>query len=95
MAPRRPRPRQTTRAPLSRFVEREADGYAAETLIPSRNLQEFIGQSDFSKLAVRKFSDGVGVHPGIVVGRLRHDSIIQQNVHADLIMPLHSAQEET
>lgn len=65
--------------------EREADEFAANTLIAPRDLRAFIARGAFSEDEVRKFAGDVGVHPAIVVGRLRHDECIAQHQLSDLI----------
>ncbi|MCC6457938.1 MAG: HigA family addiction module antidote protein [Caldilineaceae bacterium] len=63
-------------------VEREADHFATEILIPSQYA------SDLSRLRskemVRDFADLIGVHPGIVVGRLQHEKHIDRSWMNDL-----------
>ncbi len=57
--------------------ETEANRLASEILIPSKyskNLSELN-----SKSAVTQFSRQIGIHPGIVVGRLQYEGFIQQS----------------
>ncbi len=56
--------------------ERLADEFAANTLIPEKEYVEFVGRKSFDYSAVRSFAKTIGVHPGIVVGRLQHDNHI-------------------
>lgn len=53
--------------------EVEADKFASEFLIPSKQYKEFIQDGDFSKAAINKFASELEIAPGIVVGRLQHD----------------------
>ena len=55
-------------------AEQEANTWAADKLIPPRHVPEFV--SLYDKASVRAFASKVGVHPGIVVGRLQHDRLI-------------------
>lgn len=57
-------------------AEREADRFAAETLIPTAKLREFVGKGDFSAAAVRAWAEEMGISAGIVVGRLQHDGVV-------------------
>ncbi len=57
-------------------LEKRADRFAEETLIPSGKLREFVGRGEFSGTAVRGFAEEMGISAGIVVGRLQHDGII-------------------
>lgn len=55
--------------------EREADDWAGDWLIPPQykwDLTQLAGRP-----AVLEFAHRLGIHPGIVVGRLQHDGIIQ------------------
>jgi HTH-type transcriptional regulator / antitoxin HigA len=60
-------------------LEREADRFAGETLIPSEELRAFVGKSDLSTAAVRAFSESMGVAAGIVVGRLQHEGAVSHD----------------
>lgn len=62
--------------------EREADAFAAETLIPQRAYDAFLRRYPVpSAAAVVAFADQQSVAPGIVVGRLQHDGKLD---HSDL-----------
>ena len=57
--------------------ERAANAFAADILIPQAQLDHFLRRHHrISKTAIRKFAAGVGVAPGIVVGRLQHDDLL-------------------
>ena len=53
--------------------EAEADIFAQEWLISSRDYEGFWANGDLSVAAIRRFADRIGVAPGIVAGRLQHD----------------------
>jgi HTH-type transcriptional regulator / antitoxin HigA len=57
--------------------EQEANQWASEFLIPAKHHAELLMLS--SKASVTAFSKKLGIHPGIVVGRLQHDEIIGFN----------------
>lgn len=57
--------------------EEEADAWARDFLIPPRHSHELPGLK--SKDAVKAFAERIGIHPGIVVGRLQHDGIIPRD----------------
>ncbi|MBD1925140.1 HigA family addiction module antidote protein [Trichocoleus sp. FACHB-90] len=58
--------------------EQEADKFAADILIPPAQLKRFLASSQYrSKAAIRQFADEIGIAPGIVVGRLQHDKVLQ------------------
>ena len=59
--------------------EAEADDFAAGTLIPEREYAAFIEARPIRGIAVREFAQEIGVHPGIVVGRLQHDRVIKRS----------------
>jgi HTH-type transcriptional regulator/antitoxin HigA len=58
-------------------LEVEADLFASRTLIP----QGSVGQLPLlrSTTSIREFASSIGVHPGIVVGRLQHDALVPFN----------------
>jgi HTH-type transcriptional regulator / antitoxin HigA len=58
-------------------AEREANQWAAEWLIPAKYDEELPRLR--TKAAVAEFAQRIGVHPGIVVGRLQHDGLIKQS----------------
>ncbi len=64
--------------------EREADNFAADNLIPPKLYQSFLSGGAFSESRIREFASRVGIHPGIVVGRLMHDKKIPITWHNDL-----------
>jgi plasmid maintenance system antidote protein VapI/Zn-dependent peptidase ImmA (M78 family) len=57
-------------------VEREADRFAADILIPPQAFSRLKQHARFSSDVVRLFADQEGVCPGVVVGRLQHDGLI-------------------
>ena len=57
-------------------VESEANRFAANTLIPPQAYDAFVRRNDFSNDAIHDFAKAIGVGPGIVVGRLQHDRIL-------------------
>jgi len=53
--------------------ELEADKYAAETLIPSSRLNEWLKKNDKISIAlISEFAKELNIAPGILVGRLQH-----------------------
>ena len=59
--------------------EAEADKFAAEKLISSEALSSFIKTGPITELKIRAFAEKLEIHPGIIVGRLQHDRIINFN----------------
>lgn len=60
----------------TRQKEQEADRFATELLLPARELERLrplAEQKRLGKERVRAFAHELGVHPGIVVGRLQHE----------------------
>ena len=56
--------------------EKEADTFASDTLIPPNEYSEFINQNLFSEGDIQGFSKEIAIAPGIVVGRLKHDTLL-------------------
>jgi Zn-dependent peptidase ImmA (M78 family) len=59
--------------------ERSADAFASEQLIPAERLKTFLENTEISVSTIKEFADEIDIHPGIVVGRLQHDKILQYN----------------
>jgi HTH-type transcriptional regulator/antitoxin HigA len=59
-------------------IELRADSFAAEFLVPSKELRDFVARIKplFSKQRIKAFAARVGVHPGIVVGQLHYSGAI-------------------
>jgi HTH-type transcriptional regulator/antitoxin HigA len=62
--------------------EREANDWAGDFLIPKSRIHELAYLR--SKAEVREFAEQIGIHPGIVVGRLQHDGLIDPSWMNDL-----------
>jgi addiction module HigA family antidote len=57
-------------------AEAGADRFAADWLIPPDEWAGFVASRAWSPLRVREFAQRVGIHPGIVVGRLQHEGLV-------------------
>ena len=57
-------------------TEDQANQFAANSLIPEQAWNTFVENHDWSGLAVRQFSEGQGIAPGIVVGRMHHEKVL-------------------
>lgn len=64
--------------------ENQADEFALNSLIPKRDYQKFIGDKIFFSENIREFAKQIGIHPGIVAGRLQHEGRIKKTWHHDL-----------
>ena len=62
--------------------EHEANQWAGDWLIPPRYADSLASLR--SKTLVKTFAKQIGIHPGIVVGRLQHDSLIEPSWMNDL-----------
>lgn len=62
---------------LKDHLESEADAFAARLLIPQDCEHEL--PSLHTAHAVKRFAAAIGVHPGIVVGRLQHERIVPRS----------------
>ncbi len=74
--------------PRESEAERAADQFAADALIPPEHWREFIENSPATARAITGFADRIGIHPGIVVGRLQHEKKIPRSAHNDLRISL-------
>jgi addiction module HigA family antidote len=57
-------------------AEAAADRFAADLLIPPDKWAAFVASGPWSPARVREFAQRVGIHPGIVVGRLQHEGLV-------------------
>jgi HTH-type transcriptional regulator/antitoxin HigA len=64
--------------------ETQADKYAANTLIPVKKYKEFINQGGNFPDDIEDFAEAIGIAPGIVVGRLQNDGLLEPSWHNDL-----------
>ena len=71
-----------TKAGANSVQEREANDWAGSFLIPDRYTPHLAGLR--TKAAVHDFAGAIGIHPGIVVGRLQHDGLIEPSWMNDL-----------
>ncbi|MCI0464528.1 MAG: HigA family addiction module antitoxin [Gemmataceae bacterium] len=59
--------------------EEEANRFAADTLIPPKALGEFLRKKTFTSESIYAFAEQIGIGPGIVVGRLQHDGVLEHH----------------
>jgi HTH-type transcriptional regulator/antitoxin HigA len=64
--------------------ETEANQFAGNILIPEKEYQEFINKNDFSDSSIENFAKSITISPGVVVGRLNHDNILNWNTKQHL-----------
>lgn len=57
--------------------EVEANRFAADTLIPPRDFDAFLIDRAFTSESIYRFSEHIGVSPGIVVGRLQKERYLR------------------
>lgn len=66
-------------------IEKEADDYAKNILIPNSIYNNFIKENRIiNKSNIIAFSKKNNVHPGIVLGRLQKDGLVEWNKYNDL-----------
>lgn len=57
--------------------EKEANDFASEQLIPQEKLSRFLSNKEVKPSSIKEFANELGVHPGIVIGRLQHDKVLE------------------
>ena len=74
-------------------AEQEADALACQWLVPQKELEAFVARTKpyFSKTAIVKFADSVGVHPGIVVGQLQYLGAIPYSHSRGMLVKVRAA----
>ncbi len=65
-------------------LEKEADQFASNSLIPKEKWSAFAAKKSFHTNEIRMFSRDVGVDAGIVVGRLQHEGFLKPSWGNDL-----------
>lgn len=60
-------------------MEREADTFASDALIAPRAWKGFTVFQEMTEENIRKFADSQGICPGIVVGRLQHENLLEHH----------------
>ncbi len=64
--------------------EREADAFAANTLVPAADWGAFLESGRPALASIQRFAKQQGIAPGIVVGRLQHEKRLRPEVGNDL-----------
>ena len=65
--------------------EEQANRFAEDTLIPPAELTRFLASvQELDTASIQQFAAEIGIAPGIVVGRLQHDGILERNRCNDL-----------
>jgi hypothetical protein len=67
-----------------KIKEKEADVFAANFLIDPRDWQRFIANNSLNRKAINQFAEQLGIHPGIIVGRMQHEQITSYQNYNDL-----------
>lgn len=68
------------------YIEKElkADEFARDFFIGINDYENFINSKVFSRNEIVKFSNNMGIHPSILLGRLQKDKIVPYNRFYDL-----------
>lgn len=78
--------------------EKEADKYALDRLIPERQWKQCISRFSSNKKAVKADARRIGVHPGIVAGRIRREqnnyTILNDLLGINTVRPLFGLGDE-
>jgi HTH-type transcriptional regulator/antitoxin HigA len=71
-------------------IERQADEFAVQTLIPREELENFIARVGplYSQQKLKGFAGRIRVHPGIVVGQLQFRGEIDYSQHRRMLAPI-------
>ena len=60
--------------------EKEADKWSRDMLIKSEDFEAFRKERDYSESSVIRFAKNQGIAPGIVVGRMQNEHMIDHNM---------------
>ncbi|MCL4499173.1 MAG: hypothetical protein M1335_02880, partial [Chloroflexi bacterium] len=77
--------------------EVEVDQFAAGTLIPEEELDDFVARMNpiFPKSKIKTFAIRMKVDPGIVVGQLQHRGDISYSNHREMLVKVRHIITET
>jgi Zn-dependent peptidase ImmA (M78 family) len=64
--------------------EEDANDFARDILIPPEAWAAFLGEGVPDRADVLRFAEKVGIAPGIIVGRLQHEGLVQWSALNDL-----------
>ena len=64
--------------------EADADRFASEMLLDSRQEREIIANGDYSRTTILFYAKKFNTAPSIIIGRLQHLSLLPNQVHHDL-----------
>ena len=64
---------------LDNTLERDADEFASNYLISNAQMKQFSPSKYTTDEEIVAFAKSIGIHPGIVAGRLQHEKIISPN----------------
>jgi len=64
--------------------EDEANEFSRNFLIPKHSYIDYLKKTEINKPSILNFANSVGIHPGIVVGRLQHDNYMNFNQYNSL-----------
>lgn len=64
--------------------EKTADTWATNTLISEEDFNRFRCNNDYSKKSVASYAESLGIAPGILVGRMQHEGLIEYSMLNDL-----------
>ena len=72
------------RSETSTQQEEEADAFARDILIPQEQYNDFIEENCFTRESINVFAKGIGIAPGIVLGRLQKENYVLYSCLNDL-----------
>lgn len=64
--------------------EQKADEFSRDTLIDPNDFQDFVLSSNFTKRDIVMFANKVGIHSGIVLGRLQNEGFVEFSKYHEL-----------
>lgn len=64
--------------------EDEADKFASNVLLDSKQMHEIIGNSNYSRESILFYSQKFGIPPSIIIGRLQHFKLLPYQLFHDL-----------
>ena len=74
---------------MDSLLEKDADTFASNYLIPLNEYEKWHPNKYVTDDEILSFAKKIGIHPGVVAGRLQHDNVIPQNRCSKLKVKYH------
>jgi len=78
----------TSMSKAAKQKEQEADDFSSDWLLSKKDEEEILNATSLDRTKIIEFAKKFGTHPGIIIGRLQHEKVIDYSEGRDLIEPI-------